>query len=302
MSNLLHLSTKPIRAPGLLIGALILTSPTLALSAGGSYSAPELRITEAYGDEETAQLVILGAEFGDGSRLKVLLGELGEITDLCTLDTNEDPSAIICDFSADGYPEPGDYRLLVENRFTRFFTTVKKIDEMMVSLGLAGPEGPQGETGPQGLAGADGFSNLVVTSIEPEGDNCPAGGTRIDTGLDNGGGGETANDGILGAGEIDATFYVCDGEEGAQGSKGDTGDPGTQGPEGPQGPQGDTGPQGPEGPQGPQGADGSPGPTGPTGDTGATGPQGPPGILGYEFVEELRFGIAVPANGNSDLL
>ncbi len=44
---------------------------------------------------------------------------------------------------------------------------------------------------------------------EPAGQNCQAGGSRIDFGLDNGDGGGTANDGVLSSGEIDQTSYLC---------------------------------------------------------------------------------------------
>jgi hypothetical protein len=62
--------------------------------------------------------------------------------------------------------------------------------------------------------GEDGFSTLLTSNAEPAGANCAAGGQRLDSGLDNGDGGETARDGVLGAGEIDVTQYVCDGADG----------------------------------------------------------------------------------------
>ena len=57
---------------------------------------------------------------------------------------------------------------------------------------------------------------LVSTTQLAVGDaNCPNGGTQIDTGIDNGAGGGIANDGVLEAGEISATQYVCNGTNGA---------------------------------------------------------------------------------------
>ncbi|MBU1241085.1 VCBS repeat-containing protein [Myxococcota bacterium] len=53
--------------------------------------------------------------------------------------------------------------------------------------------------------GADGTGALLVLSPEPEGSNCPYGGQRVDSGLD------TNGDGILDAGEIQNTAYVCNG-------------------------------------------------------------------------------------------
>lgn len=48
-----------------------------------------------------------------------------------------------------------------------------------------------------------GTQSRVATTAEPPGANCPWGGTRIDTGLD------ANNDGMLNAGEIADTAYVC---------------------------------------------------------------------------------------------
>ncbi len=54
-----------------------------------------------------------------------------------------------------------------------------------------------------GPNGTDGFSVLVVTSIEPPGDNCPAGGLKIRSGQD------TTRDGSLDDESNVATNYVC---------------------------------------------------------------------------------------------
>jgi len=77
--------------------------------------------------------------------------------------------------------------------------------------------------GPSGSGGADGFNSLVnvTTASESPGANCANGGTKVtvDSGLDNGDSGGTARDGILQAGEIDATtiYYSCTGSTGASG-------------------------------------------------------------------------------------
>ena len=64
--------------------------------------------------------------------------------------------------------------------------------------------------GTNGNPGSDG--SLVITSPVLAGDaNCPNGGTEIQTGVDNGAGGGTAGDGILQAGEVTSTQYVCNG-------------------------------------------------------------------------------------------
>ncbi|MEE1964467.1 hypothetical protein V1387_17385, partial [Allomuricauda taeanensis] len=93
--------------------------------------------------------------------------------------------------------------------------------------GIQGPQGPQGEQGPVGLQGPtgeqglqgpigdkgpigdqgpDGLANLVVTTAEPAGANCSAGGIKVDTGIDDNG------NGVLDLSEIDSTEYVCNGD------------------------------------------------------------------------------------------
>ena len=52
----------------------------------------------------------------------------------------------------------------------------------------------------------------MATTVLDEGDEeCPGGGFRVDVGLDNGDGGGVAGDGMLDAGEIDDTEWVCNG-------------------------------------------------------------------------------------------
>jgi hypothetical protein len=87
-----------------------------------------------------------------------------------------------------------------------------------------------------GPSGADGLSSLIATSVEPIGDNCGFGGTRISSGLDDDG------DKVLGETEIDSIAFVCNGQPGDAG-----GPPGEIGPPGAGGLQGETGEQGPAG-------------------------------------------------------
>jgi hypothetical protein len=53
------------------------------------------------------------------------------------------------------------------------------------------------------------YPTLVVTSASP-GDSCPAGGHRVDLGMDDGDNGGTAADGVLQTGEIDETIDICE--------------------------------------------------------------------------------------------
>ncbi len=63
--------------------------------------------------------------------------------------------------------------------------------------------------GEDGQAGKGGTTTLLTVSPESAGGDCPLGGQRIDSGLDNGDGGGNADDGALQVGEIDGTSYVC---------------------------------------------------------------------------------------------
>ncbi|GEM_PF-1084298 len=59
-----------------------------------------------------------------------------------------------------------------------------------------------------GVDGADGVSSLTSVTTEPAGLNCPAGGQKVESGLDDSG------DGVLDPAEVDSTSYVCNGEAG----------------------------------------------------------------------------------------
>ncbi|HEC20191.1 MAG TPA: hypothetical protein ENI97_12725 [Gammaproteobacteria bacterium] len=65
--------------------------------------------------------------------------------------------------------------------------------------------------GAPGANGSDGLSVLININTEPAGANCPQGGVRIDTGIDDNG------NGVLEPGEIDQTGFACNGTDGAVG-------------------------------------------------------------------------------------
>lgn len=68
-------------------------------------------------------------------------------------------------------------------------------------------KGGVGANGSVGASGPQGLNALIITTPEPIGANCAAGGTKLETGLDANG------NGILDAGEVNAalTTYVCNG-------------------------------------------------------------------------------------------
>lgn len=72
--------------------------------------------------------------------------------------------------------------------------------------GATGPAGPAGSTGP---IGAEGYTSLIKQTVEPPGANCLNGGIKIESGVDNGDGGEFARSGTLDPGEVDQTMYLC---------------------------------------------------------------------------------------------
>jgi hypothetical protein len=55
-------------------------------------------------------------------------------------------------------------------------------------------------------SGQDGLASLVTLSPEPAGANCPAGGKKIESGLD------ADRDGVLDPGEVASVSYICAGE------------------------------------------------------------------------------------------
>lgn len=66
-----------------------------------------------------------------------------------------------------------------------------------------------GNPGTTGSDGADGLATLATVTAEPSGANCTNGGQRLDIGVDD------DADGLLDAGEIDVTRYLCNGVDGA---------------------------------------------------------------------------------------
>jgi hypothetical protein len=76
----------------------------------------------------------------------------------------------------------------------------------LVLVAACGDNPHQGPPGADGADGQAGATTLVSTSTEPAGSNCAAGGVRIDVGIDDN------DDGVLDAGEIDHTSYVCSGQ------------------------------------------------------------------------------------------
>jgi hypothetical protein len=105
-----------------------------------------------------------------------------------------------------------------------------------------------------GTDGPSGKSVSLRSAPEPAGNNCPAGGNRVQAGVD------TDSNGRLEDSEVTTTAYVCNGaagQTGATGSVGVTGPVGATGATGATGAAGTSGGAGGVGPAGPQGAAGT---------------------------------------------
>ncbi|MBW2703469.1 MAG: hypothetical protein JRF33_21840 [Deltaproteobacteria bacterium] len=147
-------------------------------------------------------------------------------------------------------------------------------------------QGPMGVPGDPGTSGEPGYNSLVeVTEVEA-GEFCAAAGQRIDSGLD------ANRDGILAAGEIADTRYVCNGALGAQGEPGLQGEQGLQGVQGIQGVQGTQGDQGIQGDRGIQGDQGIQGEAGSQGVQGEVGLQGSPGDTSFLYANRLTVALS----------
>ena len=77
--------------------------------------------------------------------------------------------------------------------------------------------GSDGAPGPTGPAGSEGMSTLTSLAAEAAGSNCPAGGTRLQAGLD------ANRNGVLDSSEVSSIQFVCAGAPGATGAGGSNG-------------------------------------------------------------------------------
>ena len=69
---------------------------------------------------------------------------------------------------------------------------------------LGACDGDDGRDGKDGTAGAKGLNSVIAQTVLPRGDkNCSAGGTRVDSGIDDNG------NGVLDSGEVDASNFIC---------------------------------------------------------------------------------------------
>lgn len=124
---------------------------------------------------QTLTIVGTGLAPRDNSRLRVFLGEApgNDISALCAMPPPTD-TAIVCTF-AGGLPQPGDYRLVVSRKNADSLEERSaNTDQYDLTVGGAGPQGPQGEPGPKGDTGAPGQTGQAG-AIGPQGAQGPQG-------------------------------------------------------------------------------------------------------------------------------
>ncbi len=170
-----------------------------------------------------------------------------------------------------------------------------KIAFVIILLAISSCAGDADENAANDATGdtiqTSGFSSLITITDESQGDNCESGGKRIDTGLDNGDGGEIPGDGVLQSLEIDQTEYVCNGVNGGIGISGEDGSDGTNGTDGINGEDGINGTDGINGSNGIDGIAGSDGQDGINGKDGTDGSNGTSGSDGEDGSDSVTDAI-----------
>ena len=113
-------------------------------------------IKEAAIDFSLDEILVLvdGLDLAPGPLL-VTLGDLGDITSLCTEDLLATPPTVVCDFSSGGLPVDGDYLLGIASGSNSKYADL--FDMTIVAAGPIGPEGPEGPEGPTGPQGDQGI-------------------------------------------------------------------------------------------------------------------------------------------------
>ena len=149
--------------------------------------------------------------------------------------------------------------------------------ETVLCYGAKGANGTatsEGGTTDDGADGANGKSTEFVITDEPAGENCAAGGKKVESRFDENGNGEFEESEIT-------VKYICNGES----------------PKGSQGEQGSQGISGIDGKDGANGAKGERGEQGEQGETGIAGETGENGADGYDSLISV---VDEPAGDNCE--
>ena len=160
-------SASAFRSVLLLVGAAVAlsgcSSPGNSSSVQAQSGAPV--ITSAQVNSGTGQLTITGTGFGAAPTL-----QLGSLFPTIISSTN---TSVIVESPAS--LNPGSYGLTVTN------TTTSQTGSFVVTLGAAGPTGPQGLAGPQGPTGSQGPTGPTGQQgpAGPSGPQGPAGPSNL---------------------------------------------------------------------------------------------------------------------------
>lgn len=108
----------------------------------------------------------------------------------------------------------GAMLMIITNTIPAGLNATTDFDPVLCNLIFGIPVGKDGinatgATGNTGATGVSGSNSLVKSTNEPSGANCANGGKKVESGVD------TNNNNVLDAGEVTATNYVCNGQDGA---------------------------------------------------------------------------------------
>lgn len=151
--------------------------PALAAGPGG-----HLEITEVAVDAAAETITISGRDLDFGGPLAVELGELGDVTPLCSASFAPPPQTIVCDFSATGLPPAGDYLLTVATGGGQ-----SQSDEYDLTIAAAAPGPPPTlafyrRSATDSAAGGGVVEVITATALCDAGDVVTGGGIRLDIG------------------------------------------------------------------------------------------------------------------------
>jgi hypothetical protein len=149
-----------------------------ALAGGAAGPGGHLVITEVAVDADAETITITGRDLDFGAPLKVVLGELGDITALCTPDFTP-PQTIVCDFSATGLPPAGDYLLTVATGQGQ-----SRSDEYDLTIAAAADQSPAltfyTRSAVATAAGGGGVETITAEALCDAGDVVTGGGFTHD--------------------------------------------------------------------------------------------------------------------------
>ena len=159
------------RSVGLVVFALGVPSAS-GLAASSSTETlfnKHVLITEVAVDSAAETITITGRDFDFGGAPRVKLGEIGEVSSLCSASYGS-PDTVVCDFSGAGLPPDGDYLLTLVDRAGREQDGFVRPDYRgdwshrsgRASGTSGGPPGADGAPGAPGPPGPSGVATIYT--------------------------------------------------------------------------------------------------------------------------------------------